>query len=724
MSDRKTILIPFSKTPEGKEEQAKFRRPSSMGQDTYDVFFDNDRDVAFAGTPDGAHWIDYSDIRRHLRPKHIFTTPMELRAKLGESIEVDLSYTNPKEQLRVVATDAPDGLSIEGRRLKWKTTPRDVGRHLVKLELKSSDGKQTLDTTTIDVSIDPPTIDAGMMLTSIAFSPDRKRAVVWGYDPSPTNDAVAFFKGSGRVAILDLETVSVVSTKEVMSGVKCAAIDSDFVYLTPASSRVIHRYDHNFDNLKREFLQSAGSPVSLVPLPSNRLFVGGSQPVVLSRKTLKPAETIVSTDAFRVESPPAVLKATQLKTGRRIEVESGELQRFDAEELLPSIGGFLSKTWPLRDRTKVNVSSFKIALPVERRWGHYCSELDLYNGLGERIEPIGSVDSVDLSERWPIAVSLLSRGSSSVSEGTVLDVQIKGLRDNKVLFEFSIKLKLGSARMKPRLLPCGDNIALVHGNEIQLIPIPKAVVADLEIPPVFANAQPRQVQVGERETLRLGVHRPSSRIQFVQLRETPEVRLDPESGEFQVDTVALWDRFCEWQALATVGASQGSRSASGSPLELFDVERNRENYLAMTGSELPSGMMAAYLPMTFLLRSQRGFEDCANFSLLVVGPRSTYDAAVAKKNEAARLKQEQAEALNAAADASKPTGKSKRPSVFTYRPPSSSQPSASAVPKARGSFGDSGAMQSAESKATTPVERRSSFAPTVQTRRLSDGIGE
>ena len=121
------------------------------------------------------------------------------------------------------------------------------------------------------------------------------------------------------------------------------------------------------------------------------------------------------------------------------------------------------------------------------------------------------------------------------------------------------------------------------------------------------------------------------------MHEYEGIRLQEDSGVIEVDTTKLWDTFSK-QATSPDAAYRQAFNRSGG----FNAAAIEEQYRLVTGKEMPTGKLAAQLPIHVSLRDAEGQEDVIQFAVVLVGTREPIDAAM--KRIAEQREKAQAEA--------------------------------------------------------------------------------
>ncbi|WP_068141229.1 YncE family protein [Roseimaritima ulvae] len=598
----------------------------------YDRFvrFDLQRDLVFVGTQRRGYWIDLKTYQASLSPQRMILAPSAVTALVGSPLQIALEISNLEQSatVQLVKSSGPESLTITDGTLSWTPTAEDVGAQDVVIELKSATDDEVLDTCRISLQVELPRIELGFVAKTMVLSPDKRYAVVWGPSPGQEQRHPAH-SGSDEIAVLDISQRKILSHKTIPPGIRCAAIDDKYVFVSPNSGNLFYRLDHKLENQKRQFLQSA--PQQLIRFADDRLAVIGDKQETFDTEDMSaaPMPTLSGLDPRGVVV--RLLGQRRIEWGGRLlDRETGELLRVDPGMYLPPLIGPPQVTYrrPQNDGLVA--------------WGRKLNNQALMSEQGNMISQFthSSHDrQATLSERWPMAVLVAAVQDPQTRENR-LTMEFRNLLEGTVMHSSVLDVfppnrqNVNFYGMRQTLQVLDDQILYLHQDKLLFAKIPKAIAQAMPVPLHFKAKQESEIKVDGMVKVPLKVGGDNTELTFSLLNESPHLQLDANTGVLEVDTAKLW-------ATLNVHASNSPHLLERPPLSWLKAAENAKRYRALTNKNLPAGTMAANLPISVAVQDSEGQQAKLTFGVIVVGPRQAFDTAMAKRAAAEKERQEQ-----------------------------------------------------------------------------------
>ena len=303
--------------------------------------------------------------------------------------------------------------------------------------------------------------------------------------------------------------------------------------------------------------------------------------------------------------------------GRVTERNTGELLRI-VHTTLPAATAGVKNQVHLGSRNTIG----------QKAWGRQISTNGmLTNSKGSRISQPSNVRMATISEDYPVGILL-----TQISERRIQKHMISfcSLIDGTILQSSTIKEAAPAGRTsyygnRNLIIAKGKKILLALENEIHFADIPDSILKSAPIPPHFSQKQKTFIQVGKTESFPLEIIGNREGVTFSLMQEYEGLNLNESSGEIQVDTKTVWDKFAK-QATLQSSRFRSSRNGQSS----LSSDANTQEYQRITGKNLSSGMTAAQLPIKVSLRDAEGQQDELAFAVIITGSRKSIDDAVQK----------------------------------------------------------------------------------------------
>ena len=188
----------------------------------------------------------------------------------GRPHVLNLTTGSPKVKLKL--TEGPKGMSLDGGKLTWTPADDQVGTHKVRLVAFSDKAEKNVN---IDLLVRRPSVKVPFPVRDIQISPDGTQAILLSFPERVDNDPFqGRFGGAGgqRLALVDLEKLTVLAERKMPAAIGAVAIDSHHVYAAAYDTDafyVLSRKD--LSDVRRLF--TTGRVTSFVPVNGQLLFV-------------------------------------------------------------------------------------------------------------------------------------------------------------------------------------------------------------------------------------------------------------------------------------------------------------------------------------------------------------------------------------------------------------------------------------------------------------------
>ncbi len=595
------------------------------------VAFDQKHNMVFVGTPARGYWIALEPLRASLQPLRLIVAPSQVSTTLGKSLRVPLQVTSEdgSERLEIVKSKGPDSIKVSNTSLEWTPTAEDIGMMNITLELRSKTESETLDSTDLLVQVKLPRIELGFIAKTMVRSPNNRFVIVWGPSAGQEQRHPAH-TGSDDVAVIDIQQRKILANRTIPAGIRCAAIDAKYVFLSPNSGNLFYRFDHSLENPKRQFLQS--TPKELVKFVGNRLAVIGDTLETFDTDKMSAVSMGALGDRDPRQNPFQLLTHNELRLGGRIiERTTGKVLRLDASTYLPPIPPAVSaQAFAFRPHPS----------NVTEAWGRKLTNNALLNFKDSVISQFSHQQTAALSERWPLAV-LISTIQDPQTRESRLVMELRNLVDGTVMHSAVLDV-FTPTQSGPHFYGANnllgvtdDEVLYLHRDQLLIAEIPVNIAEPMPQPTHFLSKQISEIEVDGVVDVPLQVAGNPAGVTFSLMNETPHLQLDAKKGVLKVDTDQLWETLVSQ-------SNTSSYQFSRTPVAWLQAAENARRYETLTGNKLPAKKMAAYLPISVVLQDQEGQQNGIQFSLVVVGPRDEFDRAAAQREAEEEQRREQA----------------------------------------------------------------------------------
>lgn len=579
------------------------------------ILFDVKNNLIFVGTQSGGQWFDLDSHRSKLTKVQQLVLPTTQVVGFGKMLQLPVRMTDPSQSVdyRINLKEGPDGATINDGKITWTADISDVGKHLFRLELVARDGS-IVDQDQYELEITMPSVKLDQPVAKWSLSPDGKTLVAIGEYHEEGYPPPAL------ISVIDTQSERIVAQQKIPQGVFSISAGDEFIFLVPGARDSVYRIDRKLSQSKK------------IGFPEKNLFHVG----VLSPKLLAVSDGELRTFEIDSLSPVEVTQFESLKRmqqnsrsfpivndnvselfGRRIDKRTGSLLRLRATALPlltfdeDSSRTLLSQGPNTRDRI----------------WGRIPREPGkLVSNKGELDLSRGQRAIAGFSSDVPIAIQLVEETSYEARKVRLKFLQIQ---DGKILAEQVIhRLGVSDPRYaKAKILTNEDRVYVATSDKVHFINIPKEVIVSAASPTHFAEQQIQEIQVGKVEKVRLNIAGKSEDLEFALLQQYDGVIVDAKTGELEIDTATLWQRFITKLLSDMKGASLLSARKMA---EVLDADPNRASYKEMFDRELPEGKYAMELPISAAVVSPDGFVDQTKFTIVVLAPRKRIDLATAE----------------------------------------------------------------------------------------------
>lgn len=616
-----TIKLPADNAAERKTPSDRASQSRQEGGPSFDptVQFDIKHNLVFVGTDSQGFWVDLQPYADRIAFLKVVQAPSEISTLVGKPLKVPLQLTNaqrpPIAKLRIA--EGPASATLAGDEFSWTPQAEDVGFVKFRLEVVSTSDQKVLDSAELTVNVTLPKVDLEFHAKSMNISEDGRHLVVWGLAPGEEARHPAH-TGPDNIAIIDLKTLKIVASKTLPQGIRCAAIDSKYVYLAPNSGNLFYRFDHGLAGGERQFLQSA--PDQLTKIAPNILAAVGEQFQTFEVNPMKPIP-FEGSPRFNPHFQKAIeaLGQNELRIGSRIfNRQTGKtLQITGVVNLPPLIPNTAGTSIPNPNQTPV-------------RWGRQVNGSSLMNYKGGQIAAWPGNRSGVISERWPLAVVIAPTQQNQLVN-TMLE--LCDLVDGTVKHSAVIDVSPGRGSSVSfygamnRMLVHEQTILYLSDTELLVATIPKNIAESMPVPTHFTREQVTEIELSKTAEIALRTEGPRQDVTFSLIAESPGISLNSKTGVVNVELQDLWSNMLKTVTGTNHQFQNPNQQASSSRAE------NAKIYKELTGKELPEGKFAACLPISAVLQDSEGQEDGIKMSVIVVGPRQEVDAAIQKQKD-------------------------------------------------------------------------------------------
>ena len=461
------------------------------------------------------------------------------------------------------------------------------------------------------------------------FSFDGTRAVVWG---QKIETIVGSKNGAGteKIAVVDLTDMKVISQQNYGARVRSAAINNDYVFVSPKTGNLVYRYDHDFKKNKRLFTTF---PVDrMTTLPSGKLgfpakIFGGMLTVNIETMEFDlPKEAIEfprPTSKRRTSSSRQISSALTLMPGNRVKVneqifdlENGEIISVDAGAL-PAVLERNSAVTKLFENNQSKVFGRRM---VQQKI------LDHNRVVIANLYKSGWASGwSQYSSQQPVLYTLSHERNFKPSQnGLVLET--RQLVDGEILDQKNLILGKGSSAFPSKAQHLGDKLIMFASNRIVAFQLPS--IQDDKIGQVLHLAELPTHIVGPEETKIVTVDCQGGKgdLNFQLLFEYPGISIDGETGQITIEGEQILNQFL----YRTKGSSRIRIKSARARFETEIAKVSPEIYRAALGRELPEGHVPMSLPICVGVSDEMGSSDSLCTFAIVLIPKMKIDELIAE----------------------------------------------------------------------------------------------
>lgn len=592
-------------------------QPNSFSITDSVVQFDLKHNLIFCGLDSTAVWLKLDDFKDDLVPLKLVQAPSEVQSIVRQPLRVPLPITNadvgPKVSLNIQS--GPESAKIENNHFVWTPQDIDVGITTARVDVVSSEGDKILDTAEMTLHVTLPKIELGFSAKMMEVSEDRRYAVLWGPALNQETRHPAH-TGPDSIAVVDLKSLEIIAAKELPQGIRCATIDSSYVYIAPNSGNLFYRLSHQLEGNSRQFIQF--TPQSLIKIGPEILAAYAGQMALFDTKSLKP----VSLDGPKNIHPQgaqaiAAIGQNALQIGPRcFNRHTGEILRLSLPVNLPQLY-----------EGQVSGNALMNQQQSALQWGRQIQGNSIVSHSGSQITSWAGQRTAILSYHWPLAITVASAAQNQFSTTTLEMIDlVDGTKRHSAVIDVSPTNRLSHDfnGMSTRIVEANNQLLVLIGSTLLVANIPESIANSMPQPPSFSLQQTVAIELADTVEIKLNVDGPRENLTFSQLIESPGIELDSKTGQLALKLKNRWN-----ETMKVLAATEGnSVPRSGNQLPTSSRSANATIYKELTGKELPEDKLATYLPISAVLRDSQGQEDALRISVIVVGPRKDLDDAI------------------------------------------------------------------------------------------------
>ena len=461
------------------------------------------------------------------------------------------------------------------------------------------------------------------------FSFDGTRAVVWGQKI----ETIAGSKdgaGTEKIAVVDLANMKVISQQNYGARVRSAAINNDYVFVSPKTGNLVYRYDYDFRKNKRLFTTF---PVDrMTALPNGKLgfpakIFGGMLTVNIETMEFDlPKEAIDfpmsktkrrASTSQQISSPLTFLTNNRIKVNEQVfDLENGEIFSVDAGEL-PAV---LERNSAVTKLFANNQSKFFGRRMIQQKL------LDHNRVVIANLYKAGSIHWPNLySSEQPVFYALShERNYQRSQNGLVLET--RQLSDGKIVDERNLILGKGSSALPSQAQHLDDRLIMFVSNRIVSFQLPP--IEDDKIGQVLHLSDLPTHIVGPKETKIVTIDCQGGKgdLNFQLLFEYPGISIDGETGQITIEGEQILNQFLN----RTKGSSRIRINSARARFEAELAKVSPEIYRAALGRELPEGNIPMSLPICVGVSDETGNSDSLCAFAIVLIPKKKIDELIAE----------------------------------------------------------------------------------------------
>ena len=461
------------------------------------------------------------------------------------------------------------------------------------------------------------------------FSFDGTRAVVWGQKietiAGSTNGA-----GTEKIAVVDLTNMKVISQQNYGARVRSAAINNDYVFVSPKTGNLVYRYDHEFKKNKRLFTTSPIDRMSA--LPNGKLgfpakILGGMLTVDIetmefdfpkeASKHLKPIKKRRSSSSRQISSALTLMPDNRVQVNEQVfDLENGEIVSADLAAL-PAVLERNSAVSKLFENNQSKVFGRKM---IQQKI------LDHNRVVIANLYKAGWASGwSQYSSERPV-LYVLSHERSYRAGQSRLVLETRQLSDGKILDKGNIILGKGSSAFPSKAQHLGDKLIMFVSNRIVTFQLPS--IEDDKIDQVLHLVDLPTHVVAPNETTVMAVDCQGGKgdLNFQLLFEYPGISIDGETGQITIEGEQILNQFLN----RTKGSSRIRISSARARFEAELAKASPEIYRAALGKELPEGSIPMSLPICVGVSDETGNSDSLCTFAIVLIPKKKIDELIAE----------------------------------------------------------------------------------------------
>lgn len=440
------------------------------------------------------------------------------KVQIGRENRLTLKPVDARVKLTI--DDKPDGMTVDGDTLVWTPGPAQIGPAVVVATLKHESLQKTL---RFELNVTFPGYATPFPPAGFVLSESSNLAFLWeGEMPKqfrPAQDSVV--GDQGRIAIVELETGTILQQRKIADAVTQAAINSRNVFLVPALTGTARCEILKTTDLEREKSLVMDGPITHLELKENLLILQTAAAL-----EIYDVNTLLPLRSFRSTGPSDSIKVT--KHGFFV---NGVMYGFDLKAKLlvsldkvPQLGGTRNLQPPAIVNSPARESNSNLQRPergVSRLATATTPDGELEIGLDFQSQPIEVPGSV---HTWRTAadVSLSTRGAVEVTQVIIRTKQYA-------------QTSRGSSPPTGLLQANAKHVGAVFEHELFLWPIPARKfghVLQLEFLP--QQSMFLMTSDGASE-LKHEIHGGRAPISFSLLKTTEAISIDEARGTVTID---------------------------------------------------------------------------------------------------------------------------------------------------------------------------------------------
>jgi hypothetical protein len=597
--------------------------------------FDLKHDRLIYASGDNAYLIDTAAaISAYPRRLAIAGTP-RLDTMVGRPQHARLSVADGGRAIWTIES-GPAFVRLSGAEITASPTAENAGHHEV--VVKATRGELS-DTINIALEVGVPAVEVDFQIEHMTLDPAGTTALVWGRK-SAAGRRVGFNGANNepmQFALVDLEGLKVLASKNVAAGIQQACLDDKYVYMALASGNVLYRLDRT-DLTKPTRVFLTGQPSRIEALPGGQVAVKimnspFSSVVVYDRETLtRNAKHFAQMDqSAGIDQSPIIAERgpedTLLFREMIVDAATGELRCPQEVNALPALADAA-----VRDNNMMMAGRMVTQRPV---WSRFHNGQQLLNAQGTRVADINGT-AFAISTFIPLAAGVRI-------EGETRSGRMANRSGGKRILEFhEVKLgevihtvDLGATEPGAGFLPqpyngygsptlqiTKDKVLYRDGSRIVVSAIPDEVRKKCLMPLAFKIPKVPVASVDQPVELQLATYGSEGVPSFSLTKEYEGLSIEASTGKLTVDVPKIW-------AKVLAGGRPLTPYFGGFPTQGQQPDTGLI-FERLTGKPLEAGKMAYRLPIRVAVTNPAGESDELHFSLIVVAPRDQLERATGK----------------------------------------------------------------------------------------------